>query len=437
MEHFVLNRFCLVSLLIITTLTTASCTLAHIWPYVNKRAQKSPVEQSKANYIIGDKEQKDKMFIGLALSGGGSRAANFASAAMLELKRLGILDRVDFISSVSGGSLPAAYYALDGYKYFTWTGYRQIHFEDAEVMDRMGRDFKWRWIGRWFLPQNMIPYWFTDFTRSDIMVQVFNNNLFHGASYADLNPERPKLLINATNDGLSDSFTFTDESFAEMNSSLASYKVARAVNVSSAFPGAFQSVTLRKYSPPDQAFPTRYLHLYDGGPVDNLGINTLLNVLKQAAKNDPHSSQFSNGCVIISVDASPRHIDHNGDQADIRGIPDYFLDRNALRATDTMLVSNRKEVLEKVGIPADKIDDEIFAKFPLHGNTDSCWFWHIALRHLPKDDFGNSASKIKTDFNIEHAEQTDLIEAAKRLVQEGVERSKGSGEISFLFSLQK
>jgi predicted acylesterase/phospholipase RssA len=376
------------------------------------------------------------MFIGLALSGGGSRAANFAGAAMLELKRLGILDRVDFISSVSGGSLPAAYYALDGYEYFTVTGYRRIHFDDAEVMNRMGRDFKWRWIGRWFLPQNMIPYWFTDFTRSDIMVQVFNNNLFHGASYANLNPERPKLLINATNDGLSDSFTFTDESFAEMNSSLASYKVARAVNVSSAFPGAFQTVTLRKYPPPDQALPTRYLHLYDGGPVDNLGINTLLNVLKQGAIKEPLSSQFSYRCVIISVDASPRHIDHNGDQADIRGIPDYFLDRNALRATDTMLISNRKEVLGKVGISADKIDEEIFGQFSLPEGKGACSFWHIALRHLPKDDFGNRASRIKTDFSIEPAEQTDLIEAAKGLVQEGVERSKRSGEISFLFSLK-
>lgn len=54
---------------------------------------------------------KDKK-IGLALSGGGYRAAAYHIGTLRAINRLGILDKVDVISAVSGGSITAAYYAL-------------------------------------------------------------------------------------------------------------------------------------------------------------------------------------------------------------------------------------------------------------------------------------------------------------------------------------
>lgn len=50
--------------------------------------------------------------IGLALSGGGYRAAAYHIGALRALHKLGVLDKVDVISSVSGGSIIAASYAL-------------------------------------------------------------------------------------------------------------------------------------------------------------------------------------------------------------------------------------------------------------------------------------------------------------------------------------
>lgn len=50
--------------------------------------------------------------IGLALSGGGYRAAAYHIGTLQALKKMGILDMVDVISSISGGSITAAYYAL-------------------------------------------------------------------------------------------------------------------------------------------------------------------------------------------------------------------------------------------------------------------------------------------------------------------------------------
>ena len=57
------------------------------------------------------------LLVGVALSGGGSRAALFGEAGLEALGRLqapgggSVLERVMYLSSVSGGGLPAAYYA--------------------------------------------------------------------------------------------------------------------------------------------------------------------------------------------------------------------------------------------------------------------------------------------------------------------------------------
>src|SRR6266536_1288370 len=58
------------------------------------------------------------LLLGVALSGGGSRAALFAEAGLEALAQLrtadgnSLLNRIDYLSSVSGGSLSASYYVL-------------------------------------------------------------------------------------------------------------------------------------------------------------------------------------------------------------------------------------------------------------------------------------------------------------------------------------
>ena len=119
---------------------------------------------------------------------------------------------------------------------------------------------------------------------------------------ADL-PLRPKLLLNATTRNDHTRFTFTDETFQRMHSTLARYHVANAVNASSAFPGAFDDVTLEQYG----MEAPRYVHLYDGGPMDNLGVQAMTEYLQRAvagrALND--KDLFPEGCVIFVVDATP------------------------------------------------------------------------------------------------------------------------------------
>jgi len=68
-----------------------------------------------------DPNAGDDVLVGLAFSGGGTRAAAFAHGVLLEIDQTtvrtrtgmhSLLDSVGFVSGVSGGAVTAAYYGL-------------------------------------------------------------------------------------------------------------------------------------------------------------------------------------------------------------------------------------------------------------------------------------------------------------------------------------
>ena len=346
--------------------------------------------------MLDQESRRDGRFVGLALSGGGSRAAVFGGAMLRELHRLGLLQQVDVISAVSGGALPAAYYALDGY--------RAVDFENG-FLERMGHDFQSDMQGRFLSPSNLLAYWFTGATKADTVVQVLDEQLFHNATYADLNPDRPKLLLNATDALTGEPFVISDESFAGLASPLSSFGVARAVYMSAAYPGVFNPIPL--YGGVSSSSSTSHpaVLAYDGGPVDNLGVKTLVNLLRSADRSVPVAARFPEGCLIISVDATPRIVSEQ-DQP--------------LSASTVLLKSQRREVLEGVGIEADQQDRMMFSMFPVNGSQSACTFWHLALRQLPDTDpLGARVTRIKTSFGLEETDQAALIHAAHQLIEQG------------------
>jgi NTE family protein len=294
-------------------------------------------------------------------------------------------------------------------------------FTDEAVRKALGYDFQSSWIRRWFLPQNVFRFWLSDFTRSDIMVQVFNNRLYHKATFSDLKLH-PKILVNSTVHNDHTRFTFTDDRFQSLNSTLAKYHVANAVNASSAFPGAFDDVTLEKYVAPPQ-----YLHLYDGGPIDNLGVQAILEYLNRNIAGKSLNAVFPNGCLIFIVDATPssEHPDL-ADRQSSRKWVDYFIDTNALDALDAMMSESRRSLLTLLGIPNVKQDQEVRGTLPLNDlNQCGCEVRHLALRHLiyspettDDPDLASRVIKIKTKFWISEEEQADLFKAAKLILKE-------------------
>ena len=387
------------------------------------KSEGTPIVETAASWTMTDLETQDGRFIGLAISGGGSRAANFGAAVMIELQQRGLLNQVDVISGVSGGTLPAVYYGL---------GDKAGPFEVEAVRKTLGYDFQGNWLWRWLLPQNIFRFWFTDFTRSDIMVQVFNAHLTHKATFADLRPH-PKILLNSTVHNDHTRFTFTDDRFASLHSNLATYRLANAVNASSAFPGAFDDVTLENYRLQDRTSmkalgvePVQYFHLYDGGPIDNLGIQAIVEYLNRNAPGS-RPQAFPKSCLIFVVDATPasEHPELNLVQSS-RRFADYFINTNVLDAMDAMLIESRRSNLVRSGIPPEKQDQEVRGHFSINDPTGcGCEIRHIALRHLvylPESaeapGLAYRATRINTKFWLSKEEQDDLFMAAKLLVKE-------------------
>ncbi len=331
----------------------------------------------------GDPKKQKNVLVLLALSGGGSRAAYLSALAMRELEKRkvkvrdqvtsNLLDEVDAISSVSGGSLAAAYYASSGdpgcpsYSGRTWN--------DDEISRLMTRDYLWRWIGNWFWPTNLFGFWLTDYDRTDIMAQTLADNMYdqkisqyrtrrrapyitifdNDIDFSQLNPRRPNLILNATRGSWSSHddngipfgapFTFTAEDFRSIDSSIDSYKIARAVMASAAFPGAFNFMTLRDFA--DQRKEAEYLHVFDGGTSDNLGLSSLKRVIWESMDEmeSEHPKIKPRNIITILVDAYTRPRGADPAAPDPRNAVSYIVDTNFMDAMDSLLAKNRRSAI--------------------------------------------------------------------------------------------
>jgi predicted acylesterase/phospholipase RssA len=112
------------ALLLASLLALAAC--ASIAPGNPPLAQYAPGQGYRFDNLARG-GNSDALFVIVTFSGGGTRAAALAYGVMEALRdarvtwqgrRVALLDEVDVISSISGGSFPAAYYALRGAKTF-------------------------------------------------------------------------------------------------------------------------------------------------------------------------------------------------------------------------------------------------------------------------------------------------------------------------------
>lgn len=314
------------------------------------------VPRARKDFVSTDKDMP-KAFIGLALSGGGSRAANYSLAVMEQLEVLGLMRHVTAISSTSGGGLPAAYYAING---------PEINWDEAR--GRMGTNFLGQWLFKSLRPDNLVVTGFTHEDRSDLMADIFDDVLFGRATYGDLKelgPGHPIFLANATHAQRGSRFTFTHDDFRDnLRSRLDQFPISQAVMASAAFPGAFNSVTLKRY--PGIAHPqtTRgqvpigYDHLLDGGPSDNLGVEALIELasthqyaLAEREQRQEQEPATQAPCFFFVVDAYPPGVP--GRKAwtpDPRGILDHIVDLNFIEAFDAVLIRRRADLLGYAGL---------------------------------------------------------------------------------------
>jgi predicted acylesterase/phospholipase RssA len=337
------------------------------------------------------------------------------------LQRLGLLQRADYISAVSGGSLAAAYYcaATDD----EWT--------PANVQEKLTHSFATDATIHTFLPWDMIWMLATDWDRSDALSESFRKVLFtrdrQQLTFGDLRPDRPHLLINATDMQSGKGFVFCNESFDTINSDLAKYPLAKAVTASSAVPVLLHQVTLRDFSTTFK----QYRHLVDGGVVDNLGVKTLVEMYRAQVKAQP--SRYRNGAVFIVLDARTQHdarIASRGDTSLLESL------QFGAGMTSTVLI-NRASSATLAEIILDSSPDNVTAA-DLRRNRDALinggyvelndvdgrpvYVLHLAMSRvddadLPFHGFKQSLNNIATYFNISSSEAAQLYLAANLLVE--------------------
>jgi predicted acylesterase/phospholipase RssA len=277
--------------------------------------------------------------VGIASSGGGSRAAYLSAAVLREIRRAGpalllgrsketqqsLLDQVDAFSSVSGGSLAASYFVVNS---------EALERADADVapwndyLERMAIEYRKR---QWYGEAAINPWiWaktiFTDYNRGVLARDDYDAVLFNGkdVTLAQL-PDRPVLYLNAFDVGNSVRFVLSkhyietqyfwlamwgsfdvslqpllrENDLSYINVDPASIRVADAVYASSSFPSAYPNLAVNHCG--KKIFNRgRLIFLADGGLADNSGLVTLLTQLRASFDEEAKGS---------TIDASVDQVD--------------------------------------------------------------------------------------------------------------------------------
>ena len=230
----------------------------------------------------------------LTMSGGGIRASALSYGTLMALKELpgltrgsaSLLDEVDLISSVSGGSVTAGWFALNGKEQLGQPNKLQNFLYSGGDAALMLRGLNPITLGRLAL---------TEYQRSDVLSGYFAHILFEDAKYKDIktfydshNGTQPFVMLNATDLGHEIGFAFTQNRFDLICSDLSQYRVADAVAASAEFPIVFSAAGLTNFSngckvhgqqdwdlrgPPK--WVNYYLDQYDVKATDESAVNVL------------------------------------------------------------------------------------------------------------------------------------------------------------------
>lgn len=201
------------------------------------------------NLAPPEEGNSDSLLISASFSGGGARASALAFGALRELarhqilwegKQKRLLDELDFIYALSGGTFTGAYYALFGDRIFHDFEYRFLRKDwESELKARIFKS-----------PSNWFRLWSPYYGRTHIMADLLNEALFDGKTYGDLvrQQSRPGILIHASDMATLARFEFLQTQFDMLCSDLNQLPIAYASAASAALPLVLSPITLKSYA---------------------------------------------------------------------------------------------------------------------------------------------------------------------------------------------
>jgi len=416
----------------------------------------NPSAQPTDRCDLEERAEPEDRILGIALSGGGSRAAVFGAAALEALAEHGVLGQVSHLSSVSGGSLAASYFlanppaceesATPEMEQACW------HEYFSEFKEHMRGHYRNRAIMR-----NSQPARASSPTRRATSLQeVFDNKFLHGKTFGELD-SRPVLLINATSYDETRRFVFSNACFtaravdpsggstihdgkryrtmaekalAQQAVQASTFSrpectlpvpsdlpVSLAVAASAAFPPALGPVSIEAPSACVGGEP-EWWHLGDGGAIENLGTDALEEIfLRRLADGTPPLEKTW----ILSVDAGT-HPDPAEKLKAEKNFKMYTTPARASLVLDSTRVRGQAyhdifwdelvDELTKEGIGYEEITFQ-YSRAVLDDPPDSC-----SAKLSGEEAIRDRLLEIPTDFNIDNCD-ADLLEmAAHQLIHD-------------------
>lgn len=396
--------------------------------------------------------RSDELLVILAFSGGGMRASALSYGVLKTLAgtdinlhgtRVSLLDEVDLISAVSGGSFTAAYFGLQGRKIFQdfETGFLKHDIETALLLRLLNPKY-------WFKLGSLY------YDRSELAEDYYDDILFHGATFSDLaETPGPAILINATDLTQGTGFSFHQQQFDWICSNIGPFPISRAVAASSAVPGLFSAVSLFNYGgsckdrlphwmaselwreQPELAALARkiqndrdgarrpYIHLMDGGLADNLGLRAVMELValnggaQQALDNlELHNTRR---ILIIYVNAAAAPSDEINRR---KNPPSAFFSVDA--ATTVQINLYNRETLQRFTANIRKWQDEInLARCGRQWCPDDVEFYlvNVGLEKLIDNGERNFLRQLPTTLTLDPDDVDRLIRAADSLLKQSPE----------------
>ena len=439
-----LRTRCLAPMLV-CAIALAGCDAQH--PVNAPIATQDVTKGYRLQRVKADPDNPGDVLVILTLSGGGTRAAALAYGTMealrdVKLKMGGrsrrLLDEVDVINAVSGGSIVAAYYAV----------HREGLFRDFETKF-LKRDVERQLRAEVFA--NLPRLAASQFSRGEVLAEYFDRELFNGATYADLarGNMRPYVVINAAALATGARFPFTQGQFDLLCSDLGSVSVGRAVAASAALPPFFSAITLESYAGScgpvslpgiaakiDASAPTRvvrveeartymdrsrrpHVHLVDGGLIDNLGLRVAGDFAVEQGGFfqlvDALGYHDVTHVVFISVNAEtdPNYaIDQSADT------PNFLQTLNALKLPGR---AHSFEVAEQLRSSFEGWRDDVRKARPpssgaAGGEGPHFYFIDVSLQAIPDENERNGFQKIPTALTLDAATVDRLRAVARQLL---------------------
>jgi len=387
--------------------------------------------------------QSDDMLVVLAMSGGGTRAAALGYGVLEELRRTEVkvsgvkrrlLDEVDVISAVSGGTFPAAYYALRGEKTFE-------EFESKVL----ARNFESELARSIILnPVNWFRLPSGTFGKSDLFAELYDETVFDHATFADLMKAKgPFVIINGTDVTTGARFSFTQDQFDAICGDLSPVPLARAVATSTALPPLLTPITLEnrggtcgRKTPaweaaaeaanagsetPGRALlraralqsytdPARpYIHLFDGGLSENLGLAEVVRGMEML-KVSPDKTELAalrraRKVVVIAVNAL-RFPEVDWDRSDAAPDTDIVTDQMWSIPVDRITLDGVEQVHEKL------------AAWQAAAPGRRAYFAQVTFENLQDPAERHYFKQVKTRLQLPKEQIDKVREVAGRLLRE-------------------